>query len=177
MPRRPLLVLCALAAALLVGVAPWACAPRSSPVGAAPVAVDIPPAPVGPADPEAEGDEPVVSDSSAKSPFAGRWQGTGVQNDGDTWPIVVEVIGHDESPCARVTYPPHQGWGLSCVCIWQCDAESSTPSQFVGVERIVEGVGNCIDQCTFEVNFNTGTLAFDCSFADVTATVELERVP
>ncbi len=171
MPRRPVLVVCALV------VAPLACAPRPDPSRAAPVAVDIPLAPVATEEPGADEDELVVYRATATSEFAGTWQGIGVQNDGDTWPIRVEVFGHDGFPCARVTYPPHEGWDLSCVCIWECDLDASTPSRLIGVERIVEGFGNCIDGCTFEVDFASATLVFDCSFADVTATVELERVP
>jgi len=171
MPRRPVLVVCALV------VAPLACAPHPDPSRAAPVAIEIPPAPLVAEELEPEGEEPVVLRAKGSSEFAGTWQGIGVQNDGDTWPVVVEAFGRDELPCARVTYPPHPGWDLSCVCLWVCDQEASTPSRFVGVERVVEGHGNCIDGCSFEVDFTTGVLDFDCSFADVTARAELERVP
>ncbi len=163
--------------ALLVGATLLACAPRPAPSRAAPVAIEIPPAPVVAEEPEAEEEDLVGVKATATSEFAGTWQGIGVQNDGDTWPMVLEAFGHDGLPCARATYPPHPGWDLSCVCLWECDQEASTPSRFVGVERVVEGFGNCIDGCSYVVDFTTGILDFDCSFADVMARVELQRVP
>jgi len=145
----------------------------SAPEPNAPVAIEIPPIDESSSvDPELA--EPDADLDEVATPYRGKWEGRGVQDDGQRWDIVVEVLGSDQKPCARVEYPPKGGSSVSCGGEWHCDLPPSTAARLVGVERILEGQGRCIDGCRVDFDLRRGRAAFDCP--GVTAEAELERV-
>ena len=141
---------------------------------AAVVAVDIPPVPETSTVEDADEDRAAEVTERVRTP--GTWQGRGVQDDGQSWDIVVEVRGHDQRPCALVQYPPHGGSIISCGGEWHCDWPPSTPDRLVATERILEGVGRCIDGCQVDADLVAGIFRFDCPHAGVTGKAELSRV-
>jgi hypothetical protein len=166
----PQIVLGALLATLL-----QACrAPEPGPGNPPIVAVEIPPITAS-ASGDVEAEDGDIETEPDIARYRGKWEGRGVQDDGQSWDIVVEVFGPDEKPCAAVEYPPHDS-RVSCGGEWHCDVPPSTPARLVGVERILEGRGRCIDSCQVEFDLRHGVANFDCSHAGVVGKAELRRV-
>ncbi len=135
------------------------------------VAVDVPPI----TETSSVGD---VSASSEVAPVRhlGRWTGNGLQDDGQTWRIVIEIRGPEEKPCATVEYSPDGDMSTGCGGEWRCEMPPSTAGRLIAVERILEGHQRCIDGCRVDADLRSGVVRFDCSHADVMAEAEIERV-
>ncbi|MBN2196931.1 MAG: hypothetical protein JW751_29270 [Polyangiaceae bacterium] len=173
-------VSCSRVAFVRVGVAAAlvACASRPVPVPEATVSLMIPPPPAASAEDAEDGELEMVGDQSdlETEPHRGVWEGRGRQDDGQTWPIRLEVQGWREHPCATVQYPPHETWDASCSGVWDCDPAQSTSVLLVGTERIVEGEDRCIQGCGFRADLGTGIVEFDCSHAGVMGQAALRRL-
>ncbi len=107
--------------------------------------------------------------------YGGVWEGQGRQDDGQTWPMRLEVRGAQADPCATVQYPAHDDWEVSCTGQWECDPARSTPSLLVGTEQILDNEGRCIDGCSFQADLRTGIVEFDCSHRNVMGQAVLHR--
>ncbi len=71
----------------------------------------------------------------------GTWKGTGTQNDGDRWPMRVELTALS-GRCAIITYP-----SVPCHGVWLCEAQESADGWREAREKIESGA--CIDGGTF----------------------------
>ncbi len=100
-------------------------APMSSESAA--VAVNAPPM-------EADGG---LASSADNNPFIGRWNGLGMQNDGQTWEMQVEITG-DRGKCAKVRYPT-----VPCAAEWTCTEVNG--GILTATEHLTEGQSRCIE--------------------------------
>lgn len=156
--------------------APWLGACGGSPAGhVAVTVVTIPSAsPVAEADPA----ELRAAETRERSRLvSGAWEGHGEQDDGQTWPIRVEVLAAGLDPCATVEYPPHDAWDISCRGEWRCEPSRTTPVHLVATERILEGDRRCIDACRIDADLERGVVSFDCPHAGVRARAVIQRRP
>jgi len=104
------------------------CAPAT---GAAVVVVIAAPAP-----------EPAASAAPAETAapvLLGRWVGVGRQDSGESWEMVVDLVGLDPGVCGHVRYPT-----IPCAADWIC-AEGVAHGALRAREHLTEGREACID--------------------------------
>lgn len=75
----------------------------------------------------------------------GRWEGTGTQDDGTSWLMVVDITNLKAGTCATALYPT-----VPCAGTWSCLAESDGRTM-MAVEHITEGRRECIDGGTMRL--------------------------
>ncbi len=97
------------------------------------------------------------------------WEGEGIQNDGQKWRVVLNVLGVEHTPCAIVEYPT-----IPCAGEWLCSGKSSN-SRLVGVESITHEAYNCIDGCEFDAELEAGTVQYACHDENVFAQARIDR--
>jgi hypothetical protein len=129
-----------------------------------------------PAEPEKDDPAPVeiatASDSptEAASGLEGVWEGTGHQDDGQTWPVVVTLQSTSPGTCASVDYP-----SIPCKAVFIC-AERSESGEVRGREELTEGRDRCIDNGTFTLQLDSaGRLELFWTGGGVTARATLDR--
>jgi hypothetical protein len=87
-------------------------------------------------------EESAPSSSANASQMIGRWEGVGVQDDGQSWEIVVNLTSL-RGPCATVDYPT-----VPCQAKWICTSESKD-GVITAVEKLQgNSTQNCIDNGT-----------------------------
>lgn len=93
--------------------------------------------------------------------FPSYWEGQGIQNDGQTWTVQVNVLNASPGHCADVVYPPMAPDEAPCAALWECD--KNTHEGFLhGRERLIAGYGRCIDGCKVEADLVRAAARFDC---------------
>ncbi len=118
-------------AALALAIASCARGTGSEPV----VVVEIPPAV-----PASAEEEPAPPRRAPQGPgFVGHWEGVGVQKNGSTWKMIVDIESLGPGRCGRVRYPT-----VPCAAEWICE-ERSKDGTLRAREHLTEGVRNCID--------------------------------
>jgi hypothetical protein len=107
--------------------------------------------------------------------FVGRWEGTGTQSDGDSWPMLVEITALGPGVCATVDYP-----SIPCRGQWLCTG--ARPGVLEARERLLpDSVTRCVDGGTMKLRLGTDG-ALDWTWAShfrgsgVTASATLRRV-
>lgn len=85
-------------------------------------------------------DEPAPKHDSPLVPS--QWRGTGVQSDGQNWPIVVKLWSLDAGVCGVIDYPT-----VPCSGQWVCLGSADGTGWRNAREDIKRG--NCIDGGTF----------------------------
>jgi hypothetical protein len=115
---------------------------------------------------------PRVTDAQAPEEATGvigRWTGQGVQNDGQTWDIVVDITTTRPGPCGSVDYP-----GIPCSGEWICVSGDSRSLR--AREKITEGTDKCIDNGTMTMSVRPdGSLDWQWRGSGSTAKAVLTR--
>jgi hypothetical protein len=71
--------------------------------------------------------------------MTGRWEGVGIQDDGQTWPMIVDLSTVRAGACAVVDYPT-----VPCKATWFCTGESN--GLVSAREKVApESLGRCVD--------------------------------
>jgi hypothetical protein len=128
----------------------------------------------------AEADEPDPHTSSTPpevriasehdSDLQGQWEGTGIQNDGQSWPIVVIANGNRRGECATAEYP-----SIPCAAVWYCTGED-TDGTVLGREQLTDGLDRCIDSGTLTMRLSApGELRMSWEGGGITAEATLRR--
>ncbi len=111
-----------------------------------------------------------VGVSGADPGFRGRWEGTGLQNDGQSWPIVVNANGNHRGECATAEYPT-----IRCTAVWFCTAEDADGT-VRGREQLTDGLDRCIDSGTLSMRLTeSGELQMSWQGDGITAEATLRR--
>jgi len=138
---------------------------------AAPV-IDVPPGSDGGASPVAVTPEPVTTDEAPPSgddPFIGRWQGIGTQDDGSSWPIVVDLFTLRPGVCAHVVYPT-----VPCTADWVCTGAKR--GQIEAREHLQgDSVNRCVDGGTMTIRILRDELDWEWRGSGQTAGGRLHR--
>lgn len=125
---------------------------------------------VAPPDPMLATDEPVAEPPSGPDPLIGTWEGTGIQNDGQRWPMVVSITSVEPGRCATVEYP-----SIPCSAEWHCGSRASDGT-LVAVERLTEGRDRCVDDGSLGMRVTgTGQLEWSWEGSGMTARATLSR--
>ncbi len=98
----------------------------------------------------AHADDASASASTNATPGAalsllGRWEGTGTQDDGTSWPMVVDITALKRGACAKARYPT-----IPCAGAWMCIGESDGRTM-MAVEHITEGQKACVEGGTMRL--------------------------
>lgn len=101
--------------------------------------------------------------------FAGRWTGTGTQNDGQRWLLVVNFKPTATGLCATAEYP-----GIGCAAEWVC--RGIEDDQVVASERLTQGKDKCIDGGEMRMDFQGDSLEWSWRKDGETAEAILRRV-
>lgn len=153
-----------------------ACAGVSVACGASPAtkAASAPTLIVARADEVDEPAEPPVqprTEPPPPNPFPlGRWAGTGVQGDGQSWPLEVDLWTTRSGACASVRYP-----SIPCAATWICVAQSSD-GVLEAREELTEGHDRCIDGGTMTMRPVDDHLEWQWQGSGQTARADLTRV-
>lgn len=100
----------------------------------------------------------------------GRWKGTGAQNDGTSWDMVLDITSHRTGKCANIHYP-----SSGCSGYWECISDFNG-AQLEAVEHITEGRDKCVDEVDVEIVVDKGgTISFYAATGDITAEGRLSR--
>jgi hypothetical protein len=87
---------------------------------------------------------------SESSGITGRWEGIGRQDDGQIWPMVVEISTTNMGACATVDYP-----SVPCRAEWLCLGEQRGTLQ--ARERLLDdSASRCIDNGTMTMHVAEG---------------------
>lgn len=162
-PVKPLVSCVRIAAAL----AACGCAPGPVAVSA-PVVVDLPPASAGPSPSVA----PALPPKPETPPptVLGRWEGTGRQSDGQTWPMQVDIVSLHAGRCATVRYP-----SIPCASEWIC-VDSQDGASLRAREQVTEGRNTCLDGDTWMSLTAAGELDWHWTGKDATGDVTADGV-
>ena len=122
--------------------------------------------------PEPSLDGGVPPSAPESNPFVGRWNGLGMQNDGQSWEMQVEITG-DRGKCAKVRYP-----SVPCAAEWICTDVNG--GILTATERLTEGQNRCIDggKLTLTLTGDYGaewSWAKDASWAHATLKKEMKN--
>jgi len=116
--------------------------------------------------------------SNVSGSVLGRWEGTGFQSDGLSWPIVVDIRSFT-GVCATADYP-----SIPCRAEWLCtggDPQSVSPrgKPLEAVERLLgDSATRCIDNGTMEIRLVAeDTIMWIWTGQGVSAAAQLHRVP
>ncbi|MFO0571346.1 MAG: hypothetical protein U0263_37300 [Polyangiaceae bacterium] len=114
--------------------------------------------------------EPALPLSPApENPWAGDWEGTGVQNDGQVWPMRVGLTGATAGVCGQVSYP-----SIPCAGDWICKGVAADGALEI-VEHLTDGKERCIDEGTMRVRVGEDGLEWSWQGAGASATALLTR--
>lgn len=105
------------------------------------------------------------------SPITGRWEGIGRQDDGQTWPLVVELSSTGPGVCAAVEYPT-----VPCRAQWICTGEDA--GVLHARERLLDdSARRCIDNGTMTMHLGPDdALEWTWSGQGQSAIAKLRRV-
>lgn len=149
-----------------------ACSPQAASRGASPKLV------VASAEPEPEPEQPEPAPTPERGPapsldpIVGHWEGTGVQNDGQTWRMLVEVRTRESGLCATVEYP-----SVPCSANWICTGRDGDGTLHAR-EELTSGQSRCIDNGTMTFRLNsTGQLEWSWDGDGANARATLSRGP
>ncbi len=114
--------------------------------------------------------EEYVPISSMKS-LVGSWKGTGAQNDGSTWNMVLNIMTLRPGRCATVAYP-----SSGCSGYWECTSRFDGV-QLDAVEHITKGRDRCVDDVDVQLVVDDGgrTISFYAVTGEITAEGRLAR--
>lgn len=105
----------------------------------------------------------------------GEWEGTGLQSDGSTWAMRVNVTSLREGNCAEISYP-----SLSCGGVWQC-ATTSDGRTLSAIEHLTHGFEECVDRGTITMTLDADGLHADWKWRGAKdqgdALARLQRLP
>ncbi len=149
------------AAAALACILGWGCASSTRYVDA--------PLELGPS--EARRTESVrISTPTPPAPvtLVGRWTGTGTQDDGQSWPIVVDVLSSAAGRCATARYP-----SIPCTADWFCTGTDG--DVVVAKEKVRTGAGKCIDNGEMRMQLVDGSLEWSWRGEGQTANAVLRK--
>ena len=98
---------------------------------------------------------------STQTPYLGEYVGSGVQDDGTTWPLQLTVLSLTPGHCANVVYPKDETASQTCTAEWLC-TPSDTPGVFEATERLISGKKRCLDNCRVFADLPGGIVRFEC---------------
>ena len=100
--------------------------------------------------------------------LVGRWSGTGTQDDGQSWPIVVDVLSSAAGRCATARYP-----SIPCTADWFCTGTEG--DVVLAKEKLRTGAGKCIDNGEMRMQLVDGTLEWSWRGDGQTANAVLHK--
>lgn len=114
--------------------------------------------------------EETPSSPQSSSPMIGRWEGVGVQDDGQSWEMVVNLTSL-RGPCATVDYPT-----VPCQAKWICTNESKE-GVITAQERLQgDSASRCIDNGMMTWRLSRDVLDWTWTGQGQTAHAQLHRV-
>jgi hypothetical protein len=99
--------------------------------------------------------------NSTQVPFLGEYVGSGVQDNGATWPMKLTVLSLAPGHCANAVYPKDETASLTCTAEWFCEP-SDKPGVFEARERLNSGQKRCLDNCHVYADLPGGVVRFEC---------------
>ena len=162
------------ASVVLVAGFAAACGARSEQHGTRPplVVAEAPPEPERhePADSPPNDAPPANVAANEPDPFVGAWTGTGVQNDGQRWPMLVTIESSNPGRCGHIEYP-----SIPCAADWFC-IERSSDGELRAREEVTKGRERCIDGGTMQMRvLPDGSLNWAWQGSGVVAEATLTR--
>src|SRR5688572_24624340 len=159
--------------AILVVACTYACAQERS-VSAPTIEVPAQPAQVDGGGAAAARDVPLVQERSASgATLVGRWQGVGTQDDGQSWPITVDLFSLRLGVCAHVEYP-----SIPCKADWICTGARN--GEIDAREKLLEdSATRCVDNGTMTMHHDTARdeLEWEWEGSGQSASGRLRRLP
>jgi hypothetical protein len=111
-----------------------------------------------------------AAEPAGDAAMVGRFEGTGVQSNGPSWPVSVTITDLGKGACAIVRFPDDD-----CTGYWQCTDVRG--NKLRAVERITRGKDKCLDGVNIRARLlPSGELAFVARARGVKAAGTLQRV-
>jgi hypothetical protein len=110
---------------------------------------------------------------SGDTNIVGRWQGVGTQDDGQSWPIVVDLFAIRTGVCAHVEYP-----SIPCRADWVCTGARN--GEVDAREKLLDdSVTRCVDNGTMTMRHDTAKdeLVWEWEGSGQSASGRLHRMP
>jgi hypothetical protein len=111
--------------------------------------------------------------ASADGTIVGRWHGVGTQDDGQSWPIVVDLFAIRTGVCAHVEYP-----SIPCRADWICTGARN--GEVDAREHLLEdSATRCVDNGTMTMRYDTAKdeLVWEWEGSGQSASGRLHRMP